>query len=109
MYNGKHDLRVTTRCPYCKNVTVAELDYEVEKDMLGKTIAEIIPEVLCGRCSKISFNRSRFDFTEVSAMVNKEKEKQPQSIVLEVQSLRHVMRTIIQPVKEEEQKDGEKH
>ena len=107
MYNGKHDLQITVRCASCKAVTVAELDYEVEQNVFGKRIAETIPEVECGRCSKVAFKRSRFDFMEVS-MAAEEEKKKPESTVLEVQSLRHEINFTIKG-NGQEAKNGKKH
>ena len=114
-YTGKHDLRVTARCPHCGATTEAEMDYEHEKDSLGKTVAEIIPEIPCSRCAKTVFKRSRFDLTLIGEEPMEEPKEKPKSIVLEVQSLRHVMQTQFQPTEavkpreQEEQNNGEKH
>ena len=76
--------------------------------------AEIIPELTCSRCAKAAFNRSRFDLTSLSIGEEpmEEPKKKPESIVLEVQSLRHVMQAqfrpveAVKPTEQEEQDNG---
>ena len=113
MYQGKFDVRITARCPHCQAVTVKEMDYELEKDMLGKTVAEIIPEITCGKCAKVAFKRDRFDLSSIAAEIGdevmKENNDKPKSIVLEVQNLKHTITTTINDIKREEKDDGEKH
>lgn len=69
MYIGKHDCQVTARCPHCEQKNIAEIDYEVEKDVLGKTIAETIPDIICSRCSEKAFKRSRFEIASIESGV----------------------------------------
>lgn len=71
-YTGPFQVRVTARC-VCKAITVGELDYEMEKDEVGKTVAEIIPEIACKACAKIAFKRSRFGLADLSEAVAEEK------------------------------------
>lgn len=57
MYTGKHDVRITARCPHCGEVTVKEIDYRVEG--IGAAQVEVIDAFNCKACAKVAFKEER--------------------------------------------------